>query len=140
MPCGVVDTFPAFSNMPKKKRPQTEVAEGSFEESLAALEAIVGELESGSLGLAEALACYQQGVRHLKTCQKLLERAERKIELLSGVDAAGNPIARPLDEEALDSLEEKASARSRRRTSDASVPGVKSASRERNVDDGHHLF
>ena len=48
---------------------------------------IVGELESGKLGLSDALARYEQGVKHLKACQQLLERAERKIELLSGVDA-----------------------------------------------------
>ena len=70
----------------------------SFEESLDELEKIVAELESGKLGLSDALARYEQGVKHLKACQQLLERAERKIELLSGVDADGNPITQPFDE------------------------------------------
>ena len=42
------------------------------------------------LGLGESLACYEEGVKLLKLCYNLLEQAERKIELLSGVDAEGN--------------------------------------------------
>ena len=64
----------------------------TFEEALENLEAIVHELEEGQIGLAEALARYEQGVKLLKQCFNLLEGAERKIELLSGFDAAGNPV------------------------------------------------
>jgi exodeoxyribonuclease VII small subunit len=65
--------------------------------------------------LTEALDHYEKGVGLLKQCYTLLERAERRIELLSGVDAAGNPITEPFtDEEA--SLEEKSQNRARRRT------------------------
>jgi exodeoxyribonuclease VII small subunit len=58
---------------------------GSFELSLAELEAIVHDLEEGELGLAESLARYEQGVKHLKQCFELLEQAEQKIDLLTGV-------------------------------------------------------
>ena len=87
----------------KKPTPRDECA-ASFEESLEELEKIVAELESGKLGLSDALARYEQGVKHLKGCQQLLERAERKIELLSGVDADGNPITQPFEEGEDDSL------------------------------------
>src|SRR5207237_584315 len=71
---------------------------GSFEHSLAELEAIVHELEEGQLGLAEALARYEQGVKHLKHCYHLLTAAERKIELLTGVTDDGTPVTQPFPE------------------------------------------
>jgi len=71
---------------------------GSFEHSLAELEAVVHDLEEGQLGLAEALARYEQGVKHLKHCYQLLEAAERKIELLTDVADNGTPGTEPFDE------------------------------------------
>lgn len=56
------------------------------------------DLEEGHLGLSEALARYEQGVKHLKHCYELLTQAERKIELLSGVAEDGTPITQPLDD------------------------------------------
>jgi len=82
--------------MGKKKPTAQDECASSFEDSLKELEKIVGELESGKLGLSDALARYEEGVKHLKGCQHLLAKAERKIELLSGVDADGNPITEPL--------------------------------------------
>jgi exodeoxyribonuclease VII small subunit len=64
----------------------------TFEQSLAALEAIVHDLEEGELGLAESLARYEQGIKHLKHCYRLLQSAERKIELLTGVGEGGVAI------------------------------------------------
>ena len=52
-------------------------------------EAIVHDLEEGQLGLAEALARYEQGVQHLKRCYLLLEGAERKSELLTSESVSG---------------------------------------------------
>jgi exodeoxyribonuclease VII small subunit len=124
----------------KKKAIDTAQDGPSFEDCLQELEAIVAELEGGKLGLSEALARYEQGVGHLKSCHELLERAERKIELLSGVDAEGNPITRPFDEAAHASLEEKAAARGRRRTSDTTAPTGKRARPANDIDDDVRLF
>jgi exodeoxyribonuclease VII small subunit len=99
----------------KVKRKTAEDIESCFEESLAELETIVGELESGELGLEQALARYEQGIAHLKQCHGQLQRATRKIELLSGLDAAGNPVTRPFDDDEHRSLDEKKAERSRRR-------------------------
>jgi len=123
-----------------KKKSTSDTVAPSFEESLGELEAIVGELESGKLGLSEALARYEEGVKHLKSCHQLLERVERKIELLSGMDAEGNPITEPFDEREHASLEEKAAARGRRRTSDTTASTGKRKPPEGNVDDAHSLF
>jgi exodeoxyribonuclease VII small subunit len=76
----------------------SETGASSFEDSLTELESIVHDLEEGQLGLADALTRYEQGVKHLKHCYQLLQEAERKIELLTGVTEDGTPITQPLDE------------------------------------------
>ncbi len=62
-----------------------------FEQSLKELEVIVGKLESGKLGLEESLEQYESGMKHLKQCNELLRSAERRIALVTGLDADGNP-------------------------------------------------
>jgi exodeoxyribonuclease VII small subunit len=126
--------------MAKKKATPRDECANSFEESLDELEKIVAALESGKLGLAEALARYEEGVKHLKACQQLLERAERKIELLSGVDADGNPITEPLDDTVIESLEEKSEMRSGRRASVAKTSSVRISVRSDDIDDPGRLF
>ncbi len=80
-------------------RPDPPSDTPSFETALAGLEAIVHDLEDGELGLAEALARYEQGIKHLRHCYDLLEQAERKIELLTGIDAEGRAKTVPFAEE-----------------------------------------
>ncbi|QDU55219.1 exodeoxyribonuclease VII small subunit [Aeoliella mucimassa] len=99
----------------KVKRKPSEESTLTFEESLAELETIVGDLETGELGLGDALERYEQGIAHLKQCHAQLEQATRRIELLSGVDAAGNPVTVPFEDEQHESLEAKKQARTRRR-------------------------
>ena len=99
---------------------QPAAAEPSFEQALERLQAIVQELEQGELGLDKALARYEEGVKLLRRCHDALQKAERKIELLSGVDAEGRPISEPLDDASVP-LEEKAQQRDRRRSPPRSV-------------------
>jgi len=126
--------------MAKKKLTSRIENTASFEACLAELEQIVAELESGKLGLSDALARYEQGVKHLRSCQQLLERAERKIELLSGVDADGNPVTKPFDEGEVDTLEGKAAARGQRRTAGAKSTLAKTAMRDNDIDELPRLF
>lgn len=105
--------------MTKRQSPPEDAATPSFEEALTELEKIVHQLEGDEVGLNDALASYEQGVSLLRHCYQLLEKAERKIELLSGVDAEGNPVCTRLDDTAL-SLDQKAERRSRRRSVPAS--------------------
>jgi exodeoxyribonuclease VII small subunit len=68
--------------------------------------------------LAESLARYEQGVKLLKNCYAELEKAERRIELLTGIDASGNAVVAPFDDSAtLASDNHELSARSRRGSS-----------------------
>ncbi len=103
-----------------KKKSEAAEAEPVFEESLGKLEKIVLQLEQGDIGLAEAMTRYEDGVKLLASCYKQLEKAESRIELLSGVDAEGNPVTTAFEDEADSSLEEKAASRSRRRSSKTS--------------------
>ena len=85
------------------------------EAALERLEAIVHELEEEQLGLTESLQRYEDGVRYFKHCHEALQEAERRIEMLTGVDADDQPLTEPYAEEAM-TLEEKQQARSQRRS------------------------
>jgi exodeoxyribonuclease VII small subunit len=94
--------------MMKADKPEPEnPSQPSFEQSLKRLEEIVHQLEEGDLGLNEALERYEEGVGLLRQSYDLLQRAERRIELLSGVDAEGNPITKPFDDTATVESQEK---------------------------------
>lgn len=54
----------------------------NFEDALAELELVAKELESGELGLDAAIARYEEGIGYARFCQKKLEEAERRIEML----------------------------------------------------------
>jgi exodeoxyribonuclease VII small subunit len=94
----------------------------SFEEALAELERVVHDLEEGRIGLSESLERYEQGVRLLKHCHGLLETAERRIELLLGVDAQGRPRTAPFDAQATAAEPEGPQTRSRRRSAPPTEP------------------
>lgn len=72
----------------------------NFEESLECLESLVRELESGRLGLSGSLQKYEQGIGYLKHCHSLLESAEQRVSLLTGIDREGNERTRPFDDAA----------------------------------------
>jgi exodeoxyribonuclease VII small subunit len=56
--------------------------EQSFEASLASLERIVANLESGDLPLERAMELFEEGVALARRCQTQLGDAERKVEML----------------------------------------------------------
>ncbi|MBP3532028.1 MAG: exodeoxyribonuclease VII small subunit [Thermoguttaceae bacterium] len=73
----------------------------SFEEAFRRLETIVSTLESGRGELEESLAQYEEGIRLLRRCRQILDGAERRVEILKGVDENGAPILEQADENAL---------------------------------------
>lgn len=99
----------------KKTASDTDPAGPSFEESIERLQGIVGTLEAGTLGLEESMQQFETGVQLLKSCYQVLEQAEQRIEILTGLDAQGNPQTAPFDATATASQQEKAAGR--RRTS-----------------------
>ncbi len=65
-----------------------------FEEALGRLEEIVKTLEKGELPLEESLKIFEEGVRMSKTCLKMLDEAEKKVEILLG-DKNGKKQPKP---------------------------------------------
>lgn len=53
-----------------------------FEQAMARLETIVSELEKGELSLDDSLRIFEEGIKLSKTCLKMLDDAERKVEIL----------------------------------------------------------
>jgi exodeoxyribonuclease VII small subunit len=69
-----------------------------FESSLTRLEEIVGKLESANLSLDDAMKLFEEGVQLSRDCQKHLEQAEGKVEILLK-KAGGEMAAAPFDPE-----------------------------------------
>ncbi len=65
-----------------------------FEQALGRLEEIVKALEKGDLPLEESLKVFEEGVRLSKTCLKMLDEAEKKVEILLG-DKNGKKQLKP---------------------------------------------
>ncbi len=63
--------------MPAKKQALT------FEQSLADLETLVNKMEAGDLSLDESLAAFEDGVKLTRDCQKMLDEAQQKVQILT---------------------------------------------------------
>lgn len=60
----------------------TPIAEMSFEQAMAALEAVVGQLERGDVALEASIALYERGAQLKAHCAGKLRDAEEKVELI----------------------------------------------------------
>ncbi len=74
------------------------MAEKKFEAALTRLEEIVQELEKGDIPLDQSLKLFEEGIRLSRICNKRLEDAERKVEILMK-DKDGAIKAEPFEEE-----------------------------------------
>ncbi|MEX0838217.1 MAG: exodeoxyribonuclease VII small subunit [Parvibaculum sp.] len=69
----------------------------SFEEALAQLEKIVGQLESGEAPLERSIELYERGTALKAHCEARLKAAEAKVEKIT-LSANGEPVGTaPLD-------------------------------------------
>lgn len=53
-----------------------------FEQSLEKLEAIVSQMEQGSLTLEQSLSAFEEGVTLTRNCQESLREAEQRVSKL----------------------------------------------------------
>ncbi len=53
-----------------------------FEESLEELEQIVEQMEQGDISLEQSLKAFERGIKLTRTCQKALQEAEQKVQIL----------------------------------------------------------
>ena len=78
-----------------------------FAENLARLDEIAKRLESEPMSMDEALAVFEEGVALVKKSEKLLQRAERKVTILTEEGEALFEAAQPADVEDTGEDEEK---------------------------------
>ena len=84
-------------NQPIPKKPEP-AKKPDFECSLARLEEVVRKLESPQLSLDEAMKLFEEGVGLSRECQKQLEEAEGRVEILLK-KADGKLAAEPFEPE-----------------------------------------
>ena len=84
-------------NIPATKKPEPP-KKGDFERALARLEEVVRRLESPQLSLDEAMKLFEEGVALSRECQKQLEQAEGRVEILLK-KADGKLAAEPFEPE-----------------------------------------
>ena len=82
-------------NTPAPKKPEPP-KKPDFERSLARLEEVVRRLESPQISLDDAMKLFEEGVTLSRECQKQLEEAEGRVEILLK-KADGKLAAEPFD-------------------------------------------
>jgi exodeoxyribonuclease VII small subunit len=73
--------------------PPADVAGLSFEQALAELERIVGQLESGQAELEQSIALYERGALLKAHCEARLSEARLRVEkIVLGADGAPRAV------------------------------------------------
>ena len=80
-----------YNYMPRKKSTTL------FEDSLAKLEQLVEQMEQGDISLEESLKSFERGVKLTRTCQKALQEAEQKVQIL--LEKNGQQTLEPFTDE-----------------------------------------
>jgi exodeoxyribonuclease VII small subunit len=84
------------------QRPATDSGKKvDFERSLARLEEVVRRLESANLTLDDAMKLFEEGVELSRVCQKQLQEAEGRVEILLK-KADGKIVAEPFEDKTED--------------------------------------
>lgn len=94
-------------SVPPAKAPGTDAENLTFEQAVERLEAIIGRIESGEVGLEQSIREYEHGVALLKRCRAILETAEQRVEELTAPRQTA-PGAAPAPEAPFDSDDEEA--------------------------------
>jgi len=70
----------------------------TFEQALTELEKIVSQIEEGKVPLEESIEKYEAGRKLIGQCRKILDAAERKIQLLAKGEDGQAAVAGELEE------------------------------------------
>ncbi len=71
----------------------------TFEDTIKELEETVQKLEKGDLDLNESLRLFENGIKLSKSCQKMLDDAEKKVSVLLKNETGEMEQKKFLDEE-----------------------------------------
>ena len=66
--------------MSKEKQEKPQSLEETFEE----IEDIINKMEAEEIPLEESFTLYQQGIKKLKECNRLLDLVEKKMQMING--------------------------------------------------------
>ncbi len=64
----------------------------TIEETFAALDALIDQLESGKGSLEDAFRQYEEGMKLVKSCNEKIEKIEKQIIVLSGQELGEEPM------------------------------------------------
>lgn len=80
-----MDDIKTEKSSEKKSRTKKATAEANltFEEAMTRLEAVVRALEDGKTPLEESMKLYEEGVSLVRLCSDRLEKAERRVKVLT---------------------------------------------------------
>ena len=71
----------------------------NFESSLERLEHIVRQLEAGDLALEQSLEHYEEGMKLVQSCRKMLDTAEQRIAILTENQQGAPEVGPAADED-----------------------------------------
>ena len=66
------------------EKTEQKIAEMTIEETFAALDALIDQLESGKGSLEDAFKNYEEGMKLVKSCNEKIEKIEKQILVLGG--------------------------------------------------------
>lgn len=81
----------------QKSEKKTAKEASTFEGSILELQTIVGQLEDGSLPLEESMQQFERGITLLRSCYRVLEQTEQRIEILTDLTEDGSVSTEPFD-------------------------------------------
>ena len=67
-----------------KNQKKNDISKKGFEESIKELTQIVSKIEQGEIALESSLEQYERGMALIKHCKGILDKAEKRIEKISG--------------------------------------------------------
>jgi exodeoxyribonuclease VII small subunit len=66
----------------KASKPEIQPTDWSYEATVGTVEAVIAELESGNLPLAEVLSQFEQAVQALQQCEAYLAEKQQQVSVL----------------------------------------------------------
>jgi exodeoxyribonuclease VII small subunit len=88
----------------EKSPDASDASPPAFEDALAQLEEMVEEMESDQIPLEELIRKYEQGTRLFRLCEKRLDEAQGRIEIIRK-NRNGETVLEPFGEATTDSAD-----------------------------------
>tara|TARA_R110002074_G_scaffold228259_2_gene399906 strand:+ start:108911 stop:109135 length:225 start_codon:yes stop_codon:yes gene_type:complete len=70
----------------------TKAKKLDLESSLQSLESLIDRMENGGLSLEASLQEFEEGIKLVQSCQKSLNEAEQKVEILLKKSTDAKPV------------------------------------------------